>query len=107
MDHAERSDMPSHEHEAIVSLFNDHPQLVAELLRDILHLPLPERVAVEPAPGELNAARPVELRSDSVFAIGDTASLLTAVLEVQLQPDDNKSWVWPSYLSQTRARERS
>ncbi|WP_067140023.1 hypothetical protein [Microtetraspora malaysiensis] len=102
--------MPSVQHEAIVRLFHERPQLAAELLAENLDVPLPryDHAAVES--GDLTAATPAELRADSVVVLtrerADThpKPVLAIVVEVQRSPDPDKRWSWPMYLVSLRAR---
>ncbi|WP_433350907.1 hypothetical protein ACQP25_42175 [Microtetraspora malaysiensis] len=102
--------MPSIQHEAIVRLFHERPQLAAELLAESLHVPLPhyDHAAVET--GDLTAVTPAELRADSVVVLTRERAdarpkpVLAVVVEVQRSPDPDKRWSWPMYLVSLRAR---
>ncbi|MFF4773792.1 hypothetical protein ACFY05_13120 [Microtetraspora fusca] len=102
--------MPSVQHEAIVRLFHERPQLAAELLAESLHVPLPryDHAAVET--GDLTTVTPAELRADSVVVLTRERPdalpmpVLAIVVEVQRSPDPDKRWSWPMYLVSLRTR---
>jgi hypothetical protein len=50
-----KTSVPSAEHEAITRLFRDGPDLAADLLADVLHLPLPEHGEPTVGPGDIRA----------------------------------------------------
>ena len=102
-------------HEALVLLFRNRPSLAAEVMRDVLRVPLPafDEARVESA--ELTEMAPAEYRADLVVRIGGAATDAAAapvqaraviVVEAQLSPDAEKRWSWPAYLASLRRRWR-
>ncbi|WP_063037003.1 hypothetical protein [Nocardia pseudovaccinii] len=97
--------MPSILHEAVIDLFRQRPQLAAELLELVLDNPLPEFDHARLESGDFPDIDPTEYRADSVVVLATgTTPVLAVVVEVQLQPDSDKSWSWPVYLTTLRAR---
>ncbi|MEJ3745976.1 hypothetical protein WEI85_22125 [Actinomycetes bacterium KLBMP 9797] len=103
--------MPSSEHEGLVELFRHRPELVVDLLHDVLAVELPryQRVRLESA--DLTELTPTEYRADLVVTLADAdggigAPVLAVVVEVQLSRDGGKRWSWPVYLATLRARLR-
>jgi hypothetical protein len=101
--------MPSNEHEGFVDLVKRSPETTPMLLRDQLGMKLPSYEQVRLEPAELNDLAPTEYRADAVVTLrgadGDTP-VLGVVIEVQLNRDGDKRWVWPVYLATLRARLR-
>lgn len=98
--------MPSHLHEALLQLFRNRPQLAPELLRDALHVPLPEYTEARIESADLNDLQPTEYRADLVVLLLDGQPVLGIVVEVQLARDESKHYVWPVYVANLRARIR-
>jgi hypothetical protein len=95
--------MPSQLHEALLSLFRNRPQLAAELLRDALHVPLPQCTQVRIESAELTDVQPAEYRADLVVLLYNGKPVLGIVVEVQLRADERKRFVWPMYVVGLRA----
>lgn len=98
--------MPSQLHEALLLLFRNRPQLAAELLRDALHQELPAYTEARIEAADLTDIQPAEYRADLVVLLYDGKPVLGIVVEAQLQPDDDKRFVWPAYAVGLRARIR-
>lgn len=98
--------MPSLVHEALVDMFRDRPALIVDLLR-VLHVEVPAYATITIADVNLADLKPAPLSADLVLELCDAAGdpQLTAILEVQLRPDDDKLGTWPNYLT-TRRRSR-
>ncbi len=98
--------MPSFQHEAILELFRNRPALVPELLRDALHIPLPDytKVCIESA--DLSDIKPTEYRADLVILLLRGSPVLGIVLEIQLSRDEDKRYSWPAYVTNLRTRIR-
>jgi len=96
--------MPSHEHELIVMLFHDDPQLVIDLLRLVFGLTIPDDVTAVPGETSLSEAAPAVYNSDGVVVLRlpSGKAMLAVVVEVQRAPDDDKQWSWPAYLTKVR-----
>lgn len=89
--------MPSLNHEALIELFRNRPQLGVELLPKELGL---STVRVRIGDATLGAIQPVERRADLVLD-GDGVCI---VLEIQLRRDRRKRRSWPSYLTMLHDR---
>jgi hypothetical protein len=61
--------MPSFQHEALLQLFSNRPTLVPELLRDALHVSLPNYTTVRVESADLSDIRPTEYRADLVILL--------------------------------------
>lgn len=97
--------MPSLSHEALLLLFRNRPELAPELLREALHVPLPEYADVRVESAELTEVAPAQYQADLVILLGkDEQPVLAIVVEVQLQPDARKRYTWPLYATSLRAR---
>lgn len=98
--------MPSQRHEALLQLFRNRPALAAELLRDALHMQIPAYTDVRIDSADLTQIQPAEYRADLVILLLKKKPVLGIVLEVQLNRDDRKRYVWPAYVVNLRARFR-
>ena len=98
--------MPSQLHEALLLLFRNRPQLAPELLRDALHVRLPAYTEVRIESAQLTEVQPAEYRADLVVLLYEGVPVLGIVVEVQLQPDEDKRYSWPVYTAGLRARIR-
>jgi hypothetical protein len=100
--------MPTLEHNALVEMFRDNPALVARLLAQILHAPVPEHSSIVVVEAALDQLLPVEFRADLVFELRNAVNklLLAIVLEVQRESDADKKFSWPVYVTVLRARKR-
>jgi hypothetical protein len=96
--------MPSVHHEALLQLFRNRPRLAPELLRDALHQVLPEFSEARIESAELTDIQPAEYRADLVVLLLEDHAVLGIVIEVQLGRDDSKSYAWPAYVVNLRAR---
>ncbi|WP_437492041.1 hypothetical protein WME75_16920 [Sorangium sp. So ce1014] len=101
--------MPSVTHEALVELFKNRPTLAAEMLQDALGQPIPAFTEARVESSDLTEIVPSDRRADVivVLLVGDQRRpAMAIVVEVQLGVDPDKSYVWPVYVVQTRARHR-
>jgi hypothetical protein len=98
--------MPSHLHEAFVTLFRNHPSLAPVLLREGLHVQLPDYTDVRIDSADLTEIQPAEYRADLVVLLLRDKPVLAIVFEVQLGRDEDKRYVWPVYVANLRARIR-
>ena len=98
--------MPSFQHEALLQLFRNRPELVPELMRDALHIPLPDYTTVRVESADLPDIQPTEYRADLVILLLSDSPVLGIVLEMQLSPDEDKRYTWPAYAVTLRARIR-
>jgi hypothetical protein len=98
--------MPSHLHEALLLLFRNRPALAPELLREALHVPLPDYTEVRIDSADLTDIQPAEYRADLVILLLHGSPVLGIILEMQLSNDGDKRYVWPVYVTNLRARIR-
>ncbi|WP_437996576.1 hypothetical protein WMF26_36995 [Sorangium sp. So ce185] len=101
--------MPSVTHEALVELFKHRPTLAAELLQDALGQPVPAFTEARVESSDLAEIIPSDRRADVivVLLVGEQERpAMAIVVEVQLGVDLDKPYVWPVYVTQTRARHR-
>ncbi|MEU8193883.1 hypothetical protein AB0C10_08900 [Microbispora amethystogenes] len=91
------------EHEAVIRLFQERPDLAAGLLARSLDVQLPEfdYAAVESA--DLTEVTPASRQADSVIVFrrkrpgADPEPVVAVIVEVQRGRDPGKLWSWPMY----------
>ncbi|WP_437646424.1 hypothetical protein [Sorangium sp. So ce362] len=101
--------MPSVTHEALVELFKNRPTLAAEMLQDALGQPVPAFAEARVESSDLTEVMPSDRRADVILVmlLGEQQRpAMAIVVEVQLGVDPDKPYVWPVYVTQTRARHR-
>ncbi|MBI5478183.1 MAG: hypothetical protein HY906_04965, partial [Deltaproteobacteria bacterium] len=98
--------VPSLLHEAIVMLFRNRPTLAAELLVRVFGVRVPHVDVVAINEADLTQIVPTEYRADLVVVHGAGPAGAAVVLEVQLDRDENKPFVWPLYQAALRAKLR-
>jgi hypothetical protein len=98
--------MPSLDHESLILLFRNQPELAAQLLRDALHLELPAYTEARLASSDLTEVVPAEFRADAVVLFIDNQPVLGVIVEVQLSHVDQKRFAWPAYVSVLRSRHK-
>src|SRR5688572_18597054 len=96
--------MPSQLHEALLLLFRNRPTLAPELLRDAMHLKLPDFTEARIDSADLTDVQPAEYRADLVILLLDGVPVYGIVVEAQLSQDERKRFVWPVYATSLRAR---
>jgi hypothetical protein len=96
--------MPSGPHEWLLQLFRNRPSLAPELLRDALHMELPQFTEARIDSADLTDVQPAEYRADVVVRLLDGASVLGIVVEVQFSADPRKRFAWPAYVANLRRR---
>lgn len=99
--------MPSIEHELLVELIREHPDVVIELLRAAFGFDARGSLEVVSASENLTEVQPPERRADLVLVLRHHRSATPAravVVEVQLRPDPRKRFTWPVYVTVLRAR---
>jgi hypothetical protein len=72
--------MPSYLHEALLMLFRNRPALAPELLRDALHVSLPDYTEVRIDSADLTDIQPAEYRADLVVLLLHSTPVLGIVL---------------------------
>ncbi|WP_433930021.1 hypothetical protein AB3662_39625 [Sorangium cellulosum] len=100
--------MPTLEHNALVEMFREHPELAPHFLATLLHVEVPPHAAVAVVESSLDQLIPVEFRADLVLELRDEidALVLAIVIEVQRDADLDKKFSWPAYVAVVRARKR-
>ncbi len=94
-------------HETLVGLFKNRPSLAAEILTDLLGVPLPGYTDARIASADLTEIQPAEYRADAVFVLFDgEVSVRVVIVEVQLSTDARKRLTWPVYVTVSRALHR-
>jgi hypothetical protein len=91
-------------HEALLLLFRNRPTLAAELLRDALHVQLPDYTDARVEDATLTQLVPTQYQADLVVLLSDDAAVFGIVVEAQLSPDQDKPFTWPLYAAALRAR---
>ena len=94
---------PSTDHEVLLLLFRNRPTLVTEFLPELT----PSHDRIHFAPADVGEPVATEFRADQVIVLEESGKPVVAfVLEAQLQPDTDKHFTWPHYLTGIRARLR-
>src|SRR6478752_7603356 len=96
--------MPSLDHESLVLLFRNQPELAAQLLREALHVELPAYTEARLASSDLTEVVPTEFRADAVVLFVDGKPVLRVIVEAQLSRDERKRFSWAAYQTVLRAR---
>jgi hypothetical protein len=97
--------MVSMAHEILVDLFKNRPSLAAELLVEVLGVPLPAYTQARLVSIDLTEIQPAEYRADVVVLLlldGDVP-VRVIIVEVQLEKKDRKRFTWPAYVTVSRA----
>ena len=98
--------MSSYLHELLILLFRNRSGSAAELLREV-DVDVPEYDEIRFESSDLGNLRPAEYRADLVlFLVQETRKVLGVIVEVQLTCDADKTYVWPAYVANLRARHR-
>ena len=100
--------MPTLEHNALVEMFRETPELAPHLLATLFHVDVPAHATTKVVESALDQLVPVEFRADLVLELQDAAGavVLAIVLEVQRDEDPDKKYAWPVYVAVVRARKR-
>ncbi|HEX3473428.1 MAG TPA: hypothetical protein VHT91_00230 [Kofleriaceae bacterium] len=93
-------------HEGVIELVRDHPAFAADLLDRLLGLEVPAFTEARLAEATLNKLVPVEYRADAVVVFTERKPVFGAIIEAQLQRDDDKLYTWPLYAVGARERHR-
>ncbi|HKV08229.1 MAG TPA: hypothetical protein VJ725_08835 [Thermoanaerobaculia bacterium] len=96
--------MPSMAHEILVDLFKNRPSLAAEILAEVLGVPIPPYSEARLASTNLTEIQPAEYRADAVVVLYDhDVPVRVVIVEVQLAVDPRKRLSWPAYVTVSRA----
>ncbi len=100
--------MPTLEHNALVEMFRENPELAPHFLALLFHVDVPPHASVMVVESSLDQLIPVEFRADLVIELRDAKGMLVLaiVLEVQRDEDPDKKYSWPVYVAAVRARKR-
>ena len=101
--------MPSLEHAALVEMFRTHPELIPQLLRNVLGVTVPAYQSLSVSEAVLDQMVPIEFRADLIVELLDDTSkrpVLSSIVEVQLRTDEAKHFSWPVYVAVERSRKR-
>jgi hypothetical protein len=94
-------------HEIFVDLFKNRPSLAAEILVEVLGVPLPDYAEARVASADLTEIQPAECRADAVVLLLQEGNPVRVVIvEVQLAVDLQKRLSWPAYAMVSRAVHR-
>src|ERR1041385_6389557 len=93
-------------HEGVIKLVRDCPSFAADLLGQVLHIDVPGFKEARLADVTLNEPVPVEYRADAVVVFTEDKPVFGAIIEAQLQRDDDKLFTWPLYAVTARERHR-
>ncbi|GAB3993808.1 hypothetical protein GCM10029992_06450 [Glycomyces albus] len=99
-------DMVTHQHEVPIRLFQNRPELAAELLVKSVGAALPAYSRVESESEALTDNDPIELNCDNVAVFRDEfgKAVYAIITEIQRGRDDDKQYSWPMYLTILRKR---
>ncbi|HSK78042.1 MAG TPA: hypothetical protein VLQ45_16440 [Thermoanaerobaculia bacterium] len=87
-----------------MDLFKNRPSLAAEILAEVLGVPLPPYSEARLASTDLTEIQPAEYRADAVVTLLDNdVSVRVIIVEVQLAVDSRKRLSWPAYVTVSRA----
>lgn len=100
--------MPTLEHNGIVEMFRENPELAPHLISTLFHMDVPPHASAAVVESSLDQLLPVEFRADLVLELRDAAEdlVLAIVVEVQRDEDPDKKYSWPVYVTVVRARKR-
>ncbi|WP_437739989.1 hypothetical protein WMF39_30235 [Sorangium sp. So ce1504] len=100
--------MPTLEHNALVEMFREHPELAPHWLATLFRLEVPPHTSVGVVESSLDQLIPVEFRADLVLELRDAsgALVLAIVIEIQRDMDPDKKFSWPTYVTVVRAKKR-
>jgi hypothetical protein len=98
--------MPSLLHEALVALVRESPVFAADLLRDLLHVPLPAFTSASLSSDTIKTVLPVDYHADAVVLLGDGKTVFGIIVEAQLRPWAEKLFTWPLYAVTARAKHK-
>jgi hypothetical protein len=107
--------VPTIEHEFLVELFQNEPDLAPRLVADVFGIQMPAYTAARLECGNLNDVLPTEYKADSVITLRDPAKVrrfgkrssdatAAVIAEIQRSDDPGKKLSWPVNLTTLRAR---
>lgn len=97
--------MPSLIHEGLILMVRDHPELLAQLARELLHVEVPPFTNAQLVEATLNELVPAEFHADAaVLLYVDGEAVFGAIVEAQLTIVNRKLFTWPVYATVARSR---
>ncbi|WP_394821198.1 hypothetical protein [Pendulispora albinea] len=99
--------MPTREHEAPLLLLREHPELVAELLRDLLGVAVPAHTEARIEQADFTQVFPAAFRADLVMTLRQGGRPVMGIVgEIQRGEDPDKRASWPLYNAALHAQLR-
>lgn len=100
--------MPSLEHQLVLEIIRNSPQLAVDLLNRVLPSKLPPHASIALVPPNAEQFVPAELRADAILELRDPEGTPVAeiIVEIQASIDADKPFIWPAYLINRRAKHR-
>ncbi len=92
--------MVSINHEAIVELFRNRPELAVEVLTSVFDVPISSHGSPQRYDSDLSEVVPAEYRADLALILDE----MGIIVEVQCNRDGRKRFSWPAYQAVFRAR---
>jgi hypothetical protein len=77
------------EHNAIVEMFRDTPELSPHLLAILFHVDVPPHASASVVESALDQLIPVEFRADLVIELRDAGGVLVLAIVLEVQRDDD------------------
>ncbi len=97
--------MPSMDHELFLDRFKNRPSLAAEILDEVLGVPIPDYTEARITSADLTQIKPAEYRADLVvLLLQEGTTVRVVIVEVQLAADPRKRFTWPAYAMESRAK---
>lgn len=96
--------MPSFQHEALLVLLRECPELVIDMVEQVAGLAVPRAGPLRAIEADFTQAIPTEFRADLVVEVGDPPTL-RVIIESQRRRDDRKRRSWPLYVAAAHARD--
>ncbi|MFC4565055.1 hypothetical protein ACFO4E_24635 [Nocardiopsis mangrovi] len=75
--------MPSYEHEVLIDLFRQEPELAPEVLSGILGVDVPDHTKTDVENVDLTDVRPTEYRADMAISVSNKDREMAIIIEVQ------------------------
>jgi len=91
-------------HDVLVELFKSRASLAAEILTEVLGVPIQDYTEARVVSADLTEIQPAEYRADVVVVLrAGTVAVQVIIVEVQLSTNPRKRLSWPAYVSVSRA----
>ncbi len=101
--------MPTLEHDGVVKLFRDNPNLAVRIIEEIFRMSVPAHAAIRVADASLDQMLPIEFRADLVLDVLDSNGkcVLAIVFESQREIKERKKYTWVVYAAVAGAERES